>query len=65
MPKLPRFEDEKGKYDVSLCCPKCGWAIIKDSITKSCTKCLACGSKSVTRKYYYPPLVSKVAHDQT
>ncbi len=53
---IPRYVDDKGiPYDVSLFCPKCGWAVIKDRITANWTSCRYCGSEHLDSiKSYYP-----------
>lgn len=53
---IPRFVDpETGeKYDISLVCPKCHWAVVKDTVTEKWDTCRSCEEKGLeTRKYNY------------
>lgn len=59
---IPRFTDPKSseRYDVSLVCPKCHWAIAKDSITEKWDTCRSCGSAGLlTRRYNYGQVAPK------
>jgi len=51
---IPRFKDEKGRFEVVLSCRKCGWAVAKDRVTASWGKCPLCGSGVATRRVDYP-----------
>lgn len=51
---IPRFKDKDGGYDICLFCEKCGWAIVKDTLTQNWTTCRSCGNDHlVTLKNYY------------
>lgn len=53
---IPRFVDKKTnmRYDVSLVCTKCGWAVIKDSITEKWDECGSCHQTGLeTRRHEY------------
>jgi hypothetical protein len=57
---IPRYIDSDGtKYDIFLVCPKCGWAIAKDTITCHWQNCPLCEkegrppSRLITRRYSY------------
>jgi len=41
---IPRYVDERTgeRFDITLQCPKCGWAIIYDRVTKNWNKCRLC-----------------------
>lgn len=55
---IPRFIEQGVPYEIYLFCPKCAWAITKDSITENWTICRNrdCGSRLVTRRIDYPSL---------
>lgn len=36
---VPRYRDDGGAYDLCLFCQQCGWAVPRDSITKSWKTC--------------------------
>ena len=50
---IPRYRDEKGRYEIILFCPKCAWAITKDSFTENWTQCRLCGGDLETRRVDY------------
>lgn len=51
---IPRYSDPKTgtKFDISLVCPKCHWAIIKDRLTADWKECRQCGHKGLETKRY-------------
>lgn len=51
---IPRYEDEKGRYEIVLFCPKCAYAVVKDSYTENRTECPLCGGDLETRRVDYP-----------
>jgi len=50
---IPRYNDDKGRYDISLSCPKCGYAVAKGRQTMSQTKCRLCGAEMATKRIDY------------
>ena len=51
---IPRFQTKDGvQYDISLKCTKCGWAIVKDKVTRRWDKCRLCGSLLKTMRVIY------------
>jgi hypothetical protein len=49
---IPRFEDERGLFDIFMCC-KCGYAVAKCIITRDWTVCLLCGNPLKARRVDY------------
>lgn len=54
---IPRYRDADGDYDVSLCCPKCHWAIAKDRVTSQWKQCRmkGCDGILVVKRVDYAP----------
>lgn len=55
MPKMPRFKDDKGDYEVVLFCRACGWSIPKDRLTQKWKQCCCCGGKLEVFRVDYQP----------
>jgi len=52
---IPRFRDEKGRYEVALRCDYCGYSITKDSVTRGWKDCPLCRKgKLLTVRVDYP-----------
>ena len=51
---IPRFEDAKGKYDLSIVCKSCSSMFTKTPANQGWIACPVCGQKELaTRKIYY------------
>jgi len=50
---IPRYKDNKGRYEISLFCSKCGYAVVKGRHTMPRTQCRLCGETMQTRRTDY------------